>query len=91
MRMEMVFTRDEIPEIIPYQMICMTRYGSVWNTMRRKRRWIEEFSSYERERVNAMCRQTYNWTCTTGLPETLRMTSGTYDLWLRLAEFCASL
>lgn len=91
MKMEMVFTRDEIPKVIPYQMICMTRYGSVWNTMRRKRRWAEEFSAYEREKANAMCRQTYNWTCTTGLPETLRMSSGTLDLWLRLADFCASI
>ena len=91
MKLEIVFTRDEIPQIIPYQMICATRYGSVWNTMRRKRRWVEEFSSYEREKANAMCRQTYNWTCTTGLPETLRMSKGTYDLWQRLAEFCASI
>lgn len=91
MKLSVVLTRDEIPEIIPYQMICMTRYGSMWNTMHRKRRWSEEFSSYERERLNAMCRQTHNWMCVTGLPETLSMTFGTLDLWNRLAEFCASL
>ena len=91
MKLSVVLTRDEIPEIIPYQMICVTRYGSTWNTMHRKRRWVEEFSSYERERLNAMCRQTHNWMCVTGLPETLNMTFGTLDLWNRLAEFCASL
>ena len=91
MRLEMVFERDEIPEAIPYQMICMTRYGSVWNTMRRKRKWAEEFSSYERERLNAMCRQTYTWTCVKGLPEEIKMTEGTFELWQRLANFCASL
>lgn len=91
MRMEVVFEHDEIGEAIPYQMICMTRYGSVWNTMRRKRRWKEEFSAYERERLNAMCRQAYQWTCVTGLPQTLKMSMGTYELWNRLTEFCASL
>ena len=91
MKMEVVFSKEEIPDIIPYQMIWATRYSSIWNTMRRKRRWTEEFSSYERERANAMCRQTYNWMCTTGLPETIKMSCGTLDLWLRLAEFCASL
>ena len=91
MKLSVVLTRDEIPTIIPYQMICVTRYGSMWNTMRRKRRWAEEFSSYERERLNAMCRQTHSWMCVTGLPETLHMTFGTLDLWNRLAEFCASL
>ena len=91
MKLEIVLDREEIQASIPYSMICMTRYGSVWNTMRRKRRWAQEFSAYEREKANAMCRQTYNWTCVKGLPETLRMSKGTYDLWQRLAEFCASL
>ena len=91
MKLEIVLDRNEIQAAIPYQMICMTRYGSVWNTMRRKRRWTAEFSAYEREKANAMCRQAYNWTCTTGLPEAVRMSAGTYDLWQRLAEFCASL
>ena len=91
MKMEVIFTQDELKEEIPYQMICMTRYGSVWNTMRRKRKWAETFSAYERERLNAMCRQTYVWTCTNGLPETIRMSLGTYNLWQRLAEFCVSL
>ena len=91
MKMEIVFTQDEIKANIPYQMICMTRYGSVWNTMRRKRKWVEEFTAYERERLNAMCRQTYSWTCTTGLPESLRMSMNTYRLWNRLAEFCSTL
>ena len=91
MRLEIVLERDEIEAAIPYQMICATRYGSVWNTMRRKRRWVEEFSSYERERANAMCRQAYNWMLVTGLPMEIKMTQGTFDLWQRLAEFCASL
>ena len=91
MKMEIVLTQDEIAQVIPYQMICMTRYSSVWNTMRRKRRWATEFSAYERERLNTMCRQTHNWMMTTGLPETIRMSFGTYELWNRLAVFCASL
>ena len=91
MKLEIVLDRDEIQEYIPYGLIWSTRYSSVWNTMRRKQRWNAEFSAYERERANAMCRQAYNWTCTTGLPETLRMSKGTYELWQKLGEFCASI
>ena len=91
MRLEIVLDRDEIKAAIPYQMICMTRYGSVWNTIRRKRRWKEHFPGYKGEKANAMCRQSYNWTLKTGVPEQIRMSAATYDLWQELAEFCASL
>lgn len=91
MKLVIELDRDEIKDHIPYEIIWATRYSSVWNTMRRKQRWKTEFSGYERERANAMCRQAYNWTCTTGLPETLRMSKGTYDLWQRLGAFCASI
>lgn len=91
MKLEIVLDRDEIQAAIPYSMICETRYGSVWNTMRRKRRWKEEFPGYKGEKANAMCRQAYNWTLKTGVPEQIRMSASTYDLWQELAAFCASL
>lgn len=91
MEMKIVFTQDEIKEVIPYQMICETRYSSVWDTMRRKRRWKEQFPGYKGEKANAMCRQAYNWTLKTGVPEQVMMSASTYDLWQELAAFCASL
>ena len=91
MELEIVLTRDEIQEVIPYQIICMTRYSSVWNTMRRKRRWKEQFPGYKGEKANAMCRQAYNWMLKTGSPEQIRMSATTYDLWQELGAFCMSL
>ena len=91
MELQIVLTREEIKEIIPYAMICETRYGSVWDTMRRKRRWTEEFPGYKGERANAMCRQAYNWAIKTGVPDKVKMSASTYDLWQELAAFCMSL
>ncbi len=88
---EMVFTNKETKALIPFGMICMTRYGSVWNTMRRKRRWKEEFTESERERASRLFKQAYTWECTTGVPETVRMKPSTYNLWQKLAAFCCSL
>ena len=34
----LVLSSEEIHAMIPYAMICMTRYGAHWGTGRRKRR-----------------------------------------------------
>ena len=44
----LVLSSEEIHAMIPYAMICMTRYGAHWGTGRRKRRWAEEFTEAER-------------------------------------------
>ena len=88
---EMVLTNEETKALIPFGMICMTRYGSVWNTMCRKRRWKEEFTDSERTKASKLFQQAHNWTCVTGVPETVRMKPSTYDLWQKLAAFCCSL
>lgn len=91
MKLEIVLDRDEINNSIAYSMICMTRYGSTWNTMRRKRRWTEEFTESERAKASKLFQQSHNWTCVTGVPDTIRMAPSTYDLWQKLAAFCCSL
>ena len=91
MTLEIVLDRDEIQAAIPYQMICTTRYSSIWNTARRKRLWKEQFPGYKGEKANTMCRQSYNWMMKTGVPEQIRMSASTYDLWQELAAFCCSL
>ena len=91
MEMEIILDRDEMNATIPYAMIYMTRSSSIWSTTRRKRKLAEAFTSSEIEMLNAMFRQAYIWTCVKGLPDGVRMSLATYNLWGRLAEFCASL
>ena len=85
------FDHDEIQNTIPYAMICETRFGSVWNTTKRRRRWSAEFTEAERDLAGKLFMQAYRWYVITGVPDKVKMKSTTYDLWNRLTAFCASL
>lgn len=85
------FSAEEINESIPYELICATRYGARWNTMRRKRRWMEEFSEKDRESASRLFAQSRNWFLVKGVPPTVKMTMDTFSLWQRLGVFCASI
>ena len=88
---EVVLTRDEVHKEINYGLICMTRYGSAWNTMRRKRRWVAEFTEAERHAAYKLFSKSHIWFCVRGVPDTVRMSFSTYHLWQKLAAFCGSL
>ena len=90
MMIELVLSGEEIKENIPYSIICMTRYGSVWDTMKRKRRWNTEFSLVEQEVAEEIFRQAHRW-LTNGVPNSTRMEFLTFELWNKIAEFCGSL
>lgn len=87
----LVLSSDEINQMIPYALICMTRYGSRWNTGWRKRRWVEEFTESERSASAKLFHQANDWTLVHGVPEQVKMTPSTLSLWLRLGTFCASI
>lgn len=87
----LVLTSEEVNAHIPYAMVCMTRFGAEWNTMRRKRRWKAEFTEQEREAATKLFNLSYRWLLTTGVPDTVRMTVQTFALWMKLGEFCASI
>ena len=87
----LVLSSDEIHQMIPYALICMTRYGAHWGTGRCKRRWVEEFTESERSASAKLFRQAYDWTLGRGVPNRVKMAFSTYSLWLRLGEFCASI
>lgn len=89
--LEIVFERNEIAQNIPYAFICETRYGAVWDTMRRKRRWVQEFTAQERRQACALFARAHCWYLGSGLPETVRMSAATYALWQKLAAFAGSL
>lgn len=87
----LVMTGDEVHENIPYSVVCMARYGSSWNTMRRKRRWKMEFTEAEREAANRLFSRSHDWLLGRGIPDEVKMTTGTFALWQKLGNFCASL
>ena len=87
----LVLTRDEVNHRIPYGVVCMTRFGARWDTGRRRRRWLEEFTEKEREAATRLFNQSHRWLLTTGVPESVRMTPKTFGLWIKLANFCASI
>ena len=42
-------TPEEVRESIPYDLICMVRYGYTWNTSRRRRAWQLDFTEDEKK------------------------------------------
>lgn len=90
-KMMLVLTREEIEQSIPYQFIAETMGGSVWQTGRRRRRWVEEFTESERHACTKLRNQAIKWYLHTGVPDEVTMALSTYSLWCRLAAFCASL
>jgi hypothetical protein len=91
MRLYLELDRDEIHQKIPYAVICETRFGSRWNTMRRKRRWVEEFTEAERNSAERLFKMAHNWYLVKGVPDQIRLTPDTLMLWGKLGNFCASL
>lgn len=89
--LEMVFSRDEVECEIPFRVIVETRYGSIWDTGCRKRRWIQKFTEQERDKACRLFRQAHGWYLGRGIPDTVRMSVATYRLWEKLGAFCCSI
>ena len=81
----------EVHEKIAFPFICTTRYSSRWETMKRKRKWKEEFTPEERRSAEELFRKAHSWYLGKGVPDTVRMTVRTYYLWQKLEAFCASI
>ena len=76
----LVLTSEEVNARIPYALVCMTRFGAHWETGRRRRRWLEEFTEQERTAATRLFNQSHRWLLTTGVPDTVRMTVQTFAL-----------
>lgn len=90
-KLMMILTSKEVHANIPYSLICMTRYGARWDTMRRKRLWKTEFTDSEREAASKLFSKSHNWTVGKGVPNEVKMTIKTFELWQKLGDFCASI
>lgn len=87
----LTLSNDEVSTHIPYALVCMTRFGARWETGRRRRRWLEEFTEQERTAATRLFNQSHRWLLTTGVPDKVKMSTKTFALWMKLADFCCSL
>lgn len=85
MTIEIVLTNEEVNQNIPYNLICHTRYSSIWNTMQRKLRWNDEFSEMEKFKAEKLFCQAHNWSVGYGVPESVRLDMFTLNLWKKIA------
>lgn len=69
----MKLTVEEVRANIPYDLICMVRYGCTWSSGRRRRAWLADFSESEREAAGRLFRMAHNWTVGRGVPDTVQM------------------
>lgn len=91
MRVLLHFSHNEINSEIPYAVVCEGREGAKWDTGRRRRRWLQEFSKKERNAAYRLFSLAHRWYLVKGAPNEVVMTTETYDLWNKLGAFCASL
>lgn len=87
----LVMTHEEVDTNIAYSLICFSRYGSAWDTGRRRRAWLADFTEEERRAACRLFKQARGWTVGRGVPDKVMMTEKTFRLWRKLAEFCASI
>jgi len=90
-RVYVEFDHDEIREKIPYLLVAETfsRGSRPTQTGRGKRLFKEMFpTSREQEHVRELVRIARSYTYLKGAPRELKMTTDTYDLWLKLAQYC---
>ena len=52
-------TPEEVRASIPYDLICMVRYGCTWNTGRRRRAWQLDFTEDEKKAAGRLFRQSF--------------------------------
>lgn len=91
MNIYLAFSHDEIPRELPYMVIGEMTSRSVWDTGKRRRRWSTEFTEQEREACYKIIKQAKRWLLGRGIPDEVKMTTGTFALWQKLGNFCASL
>lgn len=91
MKLYISLNSDEIREQIPYPIIAETMSGAKWNTGKRRRLMKQQFTEAEIEAVYRLHKQAYSWYLVKGVPEEIKITLRTYQLWYKLANFCCQL
>lgn len=91
MKLYISLNHDEIRSQIPYSVVAETMGSVRWNTGKRKRLMKQYFTESEIEAIYRLHKQAYSWYLVKGVPNEVKMTLHTYELWQRLANFCCML
>lgn len=91
MKLYISLSSDEIRERIPYALVAETMSGARWNTGRRKRLMKQRFTESEIDAIYRLHKQAYSWYLVKGVPDEVKMTMNTYNLWQKLANFCCEI
>lgn len=86
----MKLTAEEVRANIPYDLICMVRYGCTWSSGRCRRAWLADFSESERRPQGGCSAWLTTGTVGRGVPDTVQMSRKTLHLWQKIGDFCAS-
>ena len=87
----LILNHDEIQERIPYAIVAETMGSVRWNTGKRKRLMKQYFTEAEIEAIYRLHKQAYSWYLVKGVPDEVKMTTQTYALWQKLANFCCEI
>ena len=88
MKVYLHFDRDEIREKIPYELVAETFARDIHKTGKAKRIFNEMFDESEKTKIRELRQKARVWAFTTGTPESIRLTTKTLMLWMKLAEYC---
>ena len=91
MKFYIALNHDEIQERIPYALVAETMSGARWGTGKRKQLMKQWFTESEIDAIYRLHKQAYSWYCVKGVPEEVKMSFNTYDLWQKLANFCCEI
>ena len=91
MKFYIALNRDEIQERIPYAIVAETMSGARWGTGKRKRLMKVFFTEAEIEAIYRLHKQAHSWYCVKGVPDEVKMSVNTYNLWQKLANFCCEI
>lgn len=91
MELQLMFSRDDVSEILPYELICSTMYSSQWNTGRCFRAFNATFSNDEQAMIQKISRQSHDWYLGRGVPSQVILSPQELVLWHRLAQFCITI
>ncbi len=91
MKLYISLDREEIRQQIPYAVVAETMSSARWNTGKRRRLMKKHFTEAEIEATYRLHKQAYSWYLVKGVPDEVKMTLATYQLWHKLANFCCML
>lgn len=87
----LILSHDEVNERIPYALVAETMSGARWGTGKRKRLMKQQFTESEIDAIYRLHKQAYDWYLRKGVPDEVKMTVRTYELWQKLASFCCEI